>query len=1424
MSLHNQNSQQRSTTESENSSSHHETRTMLSSTSNTISPTSITQSSSFPRSQNLSEDREFSFDPSGRSNQPGFDHFSTSENVISSVNSTNLGPIGPPGHPPGHPSAQHPHQREPPPSLASHHGLHAMHGNPPSYNRNHDGSSSGIIRNPSSSSGQVGGQNQSMMFQHSQQQQQPQYHQPQRHSSGGFLNTSPGSSYGHHHQQQQAQQHQSHHHNMQSGHNPSSSQHHLNSAQYGNFSQNAAAGHRYYQQQNQNVSQYHQGSLPHAEGGGGGGHNQLSRHSDQYNVRLSPLNGNANISWSDTQSSSTLSSNFDSRYPRGGQNNRSLQNNNNQRLFQNSPYNGSPINRGTFSSDFDNSNDNNYPSNRGGPSGIPVQPHNINSDAHKNYSVSHQSRSHPPPTHGSQGTFNSNSVASYSGHHLAQGSYYRDSYQSRPSQSSAFQPVLGRAPTIMEQREPQSRTAYNDNWSGRDIGRDRHETRGGPPREPYISNYHRPHSRNQPNYDNTGSNFNRYNDEIRDQGRGTSAMMRDFKSSQPIDNWPSRNDQNQHYHTQLRSQPNYGSPAQHAIERYGPPNGNSYYSNNNNNNNGLRDYNNNNNSRGYHQFNRDFRNDGDRIEFESIRGKMLQEKDRNRDGAFFIKGQCKWFNTEKGFGFITPDQDYHVGPPTHLGEHLGREEKDIFVYQSAIKMQGYRSLKDGEPVECWVKKSGLGWEAVECSGPKGVPCQGADRYKSSKKSGQDRCYNCGETGHHAKECEHPPMNKRCHFCKSEDHLVAACKLKQQAQALNGTNGNGGSSSNGNGSNGNGINGNGSSQSGASNGNNNGNLNGNKLNDSNFLDQKHHLRPQLSGHSVNKNSLEQQRQKIPTSADQKASLFSSISSKDSNSNVNFDNNEPFCAPDTPFSMKNQMQKNSEMNSGSRDLRPISGNKAENIFNRNPSPSDPIEPDRFQQRRNTQQWVNDSKLILDSANDSNHKKVMDSMYPQTNVGTSTRTGNNTTCSTVIDTGEVESSPSSQNLVNQNQEPSTAFSNINNDAIGKLGTGSWTLAKNQAISPSSLNNSGSVIRSPHNQNLPSSSGLETKMENLSLGHSQNQGHATTQRPFSQNLENPEAMKHYQNQKLQNNNKMPEQNRYPENDILKNGDTASAHKNPESAKLSFQNQNISNNNQVHAQNGKPSSAQTNKQSNNGTDSTSGRGSLMTNGNGSSSNNCSTNGNGSNEDGTSNNGHGTSNNGSQHGSNGNHGSMIHSANGHNGNNGNSNGHGNSNGSRSGTESVSFTDGNGSSNNGSSTNGNGGYYMNGGQSSNGFNPTTNNLGPNQTGVFTTPAWVPPGIPSHLATSPAFLNQPRQPPLIPTDQPLSLHLTNNTQSTSSNNSDSIISGTNTRHSSGPAVLGSSNNTMAGSSGTVGTIGSERDLDRRSDHSNSTMYQP
>jgi cold shock CspA family protein len=74
-------------------------------------------------------------------------------------------------------------------------------------------------------------------------------------------------------------------------------------------------------------------------------------------------------------------------------------------------------------------------------------------------------------------------------------------------------------------------------------------------------------------------------------------------------------------------------------------------------------------------------------------------------------GTVKWFNPEKGFGFITRDNG----------------EKDVFVHHSAIQTGGFRTLNEGERVEFEVVQADKGPAADKVTrpdNPEGSPPQG----------------------------------------------------------------------------------------------------------------------------------------------------------------------------------------------------------------------------------------------------------------------------------------------------------------------------------------------------------------------------------------------------------------------------------------------------------------------------------------------------------------------------------------------------------------------------------------------------------------------------------------------------------------------------------------------------------------------------
>ena len=73
-------------------------------------------------------------------------------------------------------------------------------------------------------------------------------------------------------------------------------------------------------------------------------------------------------------------------------------------------------------------------------------------------------------------------------------------------------------------------------------------------------------------------------------------------------------------------------------------------------------------------------------------------------------GKVKWFNNAKGYGFVRPD--------------MGGD--DLFVHYSYIQMDGYKSLKAGQPVQFEVQEAAKGHHAVNLTPLEGEQAEQED--------------------------------------------------------------------------------------------------------------------------------------------------------------------------------------------------------------------------------------------------------------------------------------------------------------------------------------------------------------------------------------------------------------------------------------------------------------------------------------------------------------------------------------------------------------------------------------------------------------------------------------------------------------------------------------------------------------------------
>jgi CspA family cold shock protein len=84
-----------------------------------------------------------------------------------------------------------------------------------------------------------------------------------------------------------------------------------------------------------------------------------------------------------------------------------------------------------------------------------------------------------------------------------------------------------------------------------------------------------------------------------------------------------------------------------------------------------------------------------RLSGRAYRNTLLGNGSQRRGSATVATGTVKWFNAEKGFGFISQ-----------------QDGADVFVHYSAIQGPGYRTLEQGQQVEFDVQEGPKGLQAA----------------------------------------------------------------------------------------------------------------------------------------------------------------------------------------------------------------------------------------------------------------------------------------------------------------------------------------------------------------------------------------------------------------------------------------------------------------------------------------------------------------------------------------------------------------------------------------------------------------------------------------------------------------------------------------------------------------------------------------
>jgi cold shock CspA family protein len=136
-----------------------------------------------------------------------------------------------------------------------------------------------------------------------------------------------------------------------------------------------------------------------------------------------------------------------------------------------------------------------------------------------------------------------------------------------------------------------------------------------------------------------------------------------------------------------------------------------------------------------------------------------------------IQGSVKWFSNKKGYGFITPAE----GSPI---------SEDIFVHQSSIHCDGYRTLDEGWQVEFEIGHDDDGKaKAINVTAPGGGPCTGVRSRRSRDKPSSG---GGGGSKPHTNRNRRPNKPKEPFWHQDLTDAVKSCLIAKGIRTSSGT--------------------------------------------------------------------------------------------------------------------------------------------------------------------------------------------------------------------------------------------------------------------------------------------------------------------------------------------------------------------------------------------------------------------------------------------------------------------------------------------------------------------------------------------------------------------------------------------------------------------------------------------------------------